>query len=110
MSSPALLELRGVSAGFEDGRQRAPILVDLSFTIGRSEIVGLVGESGSGKSMTARAVMSSLPAGIVLKGDVLLDGKNMGRLSAQELRATRARVLGVIFQDARLAVDPLWTI
>jgi oligopeptide/dipeptide ABC transporter ATP-binding protein len=72
--------------------------------------VGLVGESGSGKSMTARAVMSSLPAGIVQRGDVMLDGKNMGRLSAQELRATRARALGVIFQDARLAVDPLWTI
>jgi oligopeptide/dipeptide ABC transporter ATP-binding protein len=110
MDSQSLLELRAVSATVTDARRLVPILVGVSLTINRGEIVGLVGESGSGKSMTARTVMSSIPSAISVTGEVLLEGRDILGLPAAELRKVRARSLGVIFQDARLAVDPLWTI
>lgn len=108
MAEAPLLELRSVSAFAGGGR--IPLLAEVAFSIGRGEIVGLVGESGSGKSMTARCITRSLPAGISVRGEVMLNGRDLGRMSAGELREVRARSLGVIFQDARLAVDPLWTI
>jgi peptide/nickel transport system ATP-binding protein len=110
MSYQPLLELRAISAAVTGASTFVPILVDVSLTIDRGEIVGLVGESGSGKSMTARTIMSSIPSAISVTGEVLLEGRDISRLSMAELRKVRARSLGVIFQDARLAVDPLWTI
>src|SRR5262249_5495577 len=103
-----LLELRSVSASAGGGR--IALLRDLAFSIGRGEIVGLVGESGSGKSMTARCITRSLPEGITAGGAVLLNGQDLAHMGSRDLREVRARSLGVIFQDARLAVDPLWTV
>jgi peptide/nickel transport system ATP-binding protein len=101
-----LLELRSVSLAIG----AAPILVDVSFAIGRGEIVGLVGESGSGKTMTARAVINALPDNCARGGMVLFEGEAVGAMTAERLRAIRSRAWGVIFQDARRAVDPLFTI
>jgi ABC-type glutathione transport system ATPase component len=64
MSYQPLLELRAISAAVTGASTFVPILVDVSLTIDRGEIVGLVGESGSGKSMTARTIMSSIPSAI----------------------------------------------
>ena len=108
MAGQPLLEIRSLSASASGGR--IPLLLDVGFTIDRGKIVGLVGESGSGKSLTARCITRSIPEGIKTAGEVLLDGQDLARMPPDALRRARARSLGVIFQDARLAVDPLWTI
>jgi oligopeptide transport system ATP-binding protein len=108
LSRQPLLELRSLSAAAGGGR--IPLLFDVGFAIERGEIVGLVGESGSGKSLTARCITRSIPDGIQTRGEVRLDGQDLARMAPSALRQARARSLGVIFQDARLAVDPLWTI
>jgi oligopeptide/dipeptide ABC transporter ATP-binding protein len=108
LTLPPVLELRAISASASRGR--VPLLIDIAFSINRGEIVGLVGESGSGKSMTARCVTRSLPEGVSSKGEVRLNGEDLASMRPSQLRDVRARSLGVIFQDARLAVDPLWTI
>lgn len=109
MTGP-LLELRSVSTWVETEGSRKPILVDVGFQIGRGEIVGLVGESGSGKSMTARSIIRSLPSGGRSSGAILLDGEDLAAMPARSLREVRARKVGVIFQDPRSAVDPLWRV
>lgn len=106
----ALLELNSVSTWIEVDGSAKPILVDVSFEIGRGEIVGLVGESGSGKSMTARTIIRSLPDGGRSSGLILLDGEDLASMPPEALRKVRARKVGVIFQDPRSAVDPLWKI
>jgi len=106
----ALLALKAVSTWIEVDGGAKPILIDVSFEIGRGEIVGLVGESGSGKSMTARTIVRSLPEGGRSSGAILLDGEDLASMSVPALRQVRARKVGVIFQDPRSAVDPLWKI
>lgn len=105
-----VLDLRSVSTSISTRDGEVPLLVGLNFTIGRGEFVGLVGESGSGKSMTARTIISSLPPKSKIEGEILLSGENILQLSSKRLREIQARSLGVIFQDPRTAVDPLWTI
>jgi peptide/nickel transport system ATP-binding protein len=110
MTEAPLLELRSVSTTVIKGDMRVPVLLDSTFAIGRGEIVGLVGESGSGKSMTARTIIRSLPPGAASTGSVLLDGRDLLTMRSAELRETRSRSIGVIFQDPRSGVDPLWTV
>jgi oligopeptide/dipeptide ABC transporter ATP-binding protein len=106
-----LLQLRGVTTRLATRRAGlVPVLVDVNLEIPRGEFVGLVGESGSGKTMTARTILRALPPRAAVTGEVLFDGEDVLRLSGRRLRELRATRLGVIFQDPRSHVDPVWTI
>jgi len=92
-----------------DGEVRA--VRDVSFEVGRGEIVGLVGESGSGKSATALAMMGLLPRESTrVSGSALVAGVDMLALSPRQLARTRGRAMGMIFQEPMTALDPLFRI
>ncbi|HAE64166.1 MAG TPA: microcin ABC transporter ATP-binding protein, partial [Acinetobacter johnsonii] len=66
------------------------VLVDqLSFELRAGQTLALVGESGSGKSVSALALMGLLPKALQVQGSVLLDGKNLLKLSDEQLRSIR---------------------
>ena len=87
-----------------------PIVRGMSLTIGAGEVVGLVGESGSGKSITARSVIGLLPPGAVSTGSVRFLGQDTLSMSRRQLRGIRSDQIGMIFQDPRAHIDPLWKI
>jgi oligopeptide/dipeptide ABC transporter ATP-binding protein len=104
-----LLEIESLSVALPGEHGHQPILDDVGLAIGRGEVVGLVGESGSGKSMTARSVLRLLPPGARCTGTIRLDGIDVLSLGKKPLRRLRAERLGMIFQDPRAGIDPLWT-
>jgi oligopeptide/dipeptide ABC transporter ATP-binding protein len=104
-----LLALREVTTELRIGDRLVPIVDSVSFEVGRGEILGIVGESGSGKSMTARTIMRLLPPRARVRGEVVLGGTDLLRLSGSAMRQVRARRLAMIFQDPRAHIDPLWT-
>jgi peptide/nickel transport system ATP-binding protein len=87
-----------------------PILRDVSLTVGRGEVVGLVGESGSGKSLTALSVLGLLPDGARLRGQVLLDGRDLTALPERALCALRGAEIGLISQEPMTALNPVMSI
>jgi oligopeptide/dipeptide ABC transporter ATP-binding protein len=107
--SEPLLELRSVTTQVEIQGRYWPVVNDVSFSLDRSEVLGLVGESGSGKSMTARTILRLLPPRARSQGEVLLNGVDLLRLPPRALRAVRAKRIAMIFQDPRAHIDPLWT-
>jgi peptide/nickel transport system ATP-binding protein len=80
-------------------------LEDVSFRIGRGQVVALVGESGSGKSTTARLIARLMPAS---EGEIVFDGENVLARRRASL-AFRARVQ-MIFQDPFASLNPVHTI
>jgi peptide/nickel transport system ATP-binding protein len=79
---------------------------DVSFEIGRGEVLGLVGESGSGKTTVGRcAVGLQKPT----EGRIELFGHDMSALPARKMRPLRARI-GMIFQDPASSLDPRMTV
>jgi oligopeptide transport system ATP-binding protein len=78
----------------------------VSFDIAAGETLGLVGESGCGKSTTARSIAQlHRPTA----GEVLLEGRDLCALAAEDLLAAR-RDLQLIFQDPYASLNPRMTV
>ncbi|MFC8898125.1 dipeptide ABC transporter ATP-binding protein [Streptomyces cinereoruber] len=112
MTTPPLLDVRGLDVGFttSDG-QPLHAVRDVSFTLRRGETLAVVGESGSGKSTTALALLRMLPGtGRITGGSVLLDGEDLATATEDRLREVRGARIGMIFQDPMTALNPVLTI
>lgn len=87
------------------------VIRDVSFTLQPGEILGIVGESGSGKSTLLKAAMGLLgDRGMVTRGDIWYQGKDIPDLSEREMRHIRGSGIGMIFQDAGASLCPIRTI
>ncbi|MDP9762926.1 peptide/nickel transport system ATP-binding protein [Deinococcus enclensis] len=79
---------------------------DISFKVGRGEVVGLVGESGSGKTTAGRAILRLIePTG----GQVIFNGTDITKLSKAQMRDYR-REMQIIFQDPFASLNPRMTV
>ncbi len=81
---------------------------DVSFSVGRGQVMGLVGESGSGKSVTGFSIMRLVdPPGRITGGQVLFGGRDLATASEEELRAIRGNRIAMIFQDPMMTLNPV---
>ena len=81
---------------------------DVSFTVGRGEVLGLVGESGSGKSMTGYSLMGLIdPPGRIVGGSIVLDGVDLRALDPEAQRHMRGNRIAMIFQDPMMTLNPV---
>jgi len=82
-----------------------------AFSIYRGEITGLVGESGSGKSVTALSILQLVgPPGKIIGGEVLVGERNLLALGQAEMQNIRGREISMIFQEPRLALNPVFPV
>ncbi len=107
MSAVPLLSIRGLVATVpaDHGRARAVDGVDLD--LARGGALALVGESGSGKTLTALAIPRLAAPGVAYTGDVRFDGVDVLAAPERDLQRLRGRRIGVVFQDAGTALNPL---
>ncbi len=102
-----VLDVRGLQVRFPTRDGIVTALDGLSLQVLPGEIVGLVGESGCGKSTAALSFMRLLPKpGRVTAGEIVLDGRDILKLSDREMRGLRGPSVAMIFQDALTALDP----
>ena len=107
----SLLQVKNLVVEFPSRHGTLRALDDISFDIAPGEILGVVGESGAGKSLTGAAIIGLLePPGRVASGQIVLEGKRIDQLSADEMRHIRGRKIGAIFQDPLTSLNPLYTI
>ncbi|MEZ2126841.1 MULTISPECIES: dipeptide ABC transporter ATP-binding protein [unclassified Sinorhizobium] len=88
-------------------------LIDaVSLDLCESEILGLVGESGSGKSLFCRSLVRLLPSSLLAieSGSVLLEGRDLTKVSDAEMLKVRGGEIGMIFQNPTSHLDPLMRI
>lgn len=106
-----MLKVENLSTTFAVDNTTLKAVDGVSFEINDGEVVGLVGESGSGKSITALSLMGLLPEnGTIKTGSVQFKNKELTTLSQKELRTIRGSEIGLIFQNALSALNPVFTI
>jgi peptide/nickel transport system ATP-binding protein len=108
MSEEPVLSVENLRTHFFTRAGVVKAVDDVSFSIGRGEVLGLVGESGSGKSMTGYSLIGLIdPPGRVVDGRIVLDGMDLRALSADEMRQIRGNRIAMIFQDPMMTLNPV---
>ena len=107
-----LLSIENLHVHFVTSRGVVRAVEGVSYQVNKGEIVAVVGESGCGKSVTALAVMRLLsqPAGRVVGGRVMFEGRDLLTLSDEEMRAIRGRHISMIFQEPMTSLNPVLSI
>ena len=110
-TAETLLEVKDLSVTLftEDGA--LPAIQELSFIMRKGETLAVVGESGCGKSMTALSIMGLLPQppAKIVGGSINFEGKDLAKLSRDEMRAYRGNRIGMIFQEPMTSLNPVMT-
>jgi oligopeptide/dipeptide ABC transporter ATP-binding protein len=103
-----VLEVRDLCVAYgEPGGGVLHALSGVTFGVGAREILGVLGESGSGKSTLAASLLRLLPAnGRLTQGEILLEGADVVRMDAAELRRVRGGTVSMVFQEPALALHP----
>ncbi|MBL8326672.1 MAG: ABC transporter ATP-binding protein [Rubrivivax sp.] len=108
--SVPILQVQGLTIALPSGGDRTTAVRNVSFEVGRGEIVCLVGESGSGKSVIAQGVMGLLPKQLpVTAGRILLQSEDITHAPLARLRELRATRMSMIFQEPMTALNPVMT-
>jgi len=106
-----LLQLNNVKLDFHTYAGEVKALDGVTFTLRKGEAVGLVGESGCGKSVTALTIVGLLPENAtVTEGEIIFEGKNLLKVTHDEMRHIRARKIAMVFQDPTTFLNPVLTI
>lgn len=109
--SEQLLEVQNLRVALGKAEEALYPVDDVSFSLGRDEILAVVGESGSGKTMTSLAVMGLLPpTGMVASGSIRWKGEELVGLEAERFQQLRGSEISMIFQDPMTSLNPVMTI
>ena len=107
----ALLEVRDLRTSFFSLRGEVRAVDAVSFSVDAGRTLGLVGESGCGKTMTALSILRlTPPAGRVVSGEIVFDGRNLLTLSEPEMRRVRGNAIAMIFQEPMSSLNPVFTV
>ena len=107
--APPLLEVDGLHVHFVTSRGVVRAVEDISYKVGAGEVVAIVGESGCGKSVSALAVMRLVaqPAGRIVGGRILFEGRDLLTVSEDAMREVRGRDISMIFQEPMTSLNPV---
>ena len=112
----SLLAVQNLTIDFHSQRGHTRAVSDISFEVGRGEVVAIVGESGSGKSVTSLALLGLLakPAAHIESGAAQFESEKLGKvdllkLSEKELQQVRGNDISMIFQEPMTSLNPVLT-
>ncbi len=106
-----LLEVKDLEVKFALRFGELTAIDGVSFTLDKSERLGLVGESGAGKSVTGFAVINLISKpGYISGGSVKFNGEELTALSFEQMRNIRGNQISMIFQDPMMTLNPVLTV
>ena len=84
----------------------------VSFSLKKGSVFGLVGETGAGKTTIARTILRVLqePPAELRSGEVIMEGKELLKLTEDEMCEVRGKKITMIFQDPMTSLNPVMSV
>ena len=103
-----LLDIQNLNVSFFTYAGEVQAVRGVSYKLDRGEVLAVVGESGCGKSVMSQSIMGLLPpyTGKIKEGTILLNGRDVTKLSDKEMEKVRGYEVGMIFQDPMTTLNP----
>ncbi len=107
-----LLKVEGLETQFRTREGTVYAVNGVSFHLKEGETLGIVGESGSGKSVTVMSMLRLIPSppGKVAAGQALFRGKDLLKLTDEEIRHILGAQISMVFQDPMTSFNPVLTV
>lgn len=107
-----LLNVQGLETHFRTREGIVHAVNSVSFRVKEGETLGIVGESGCGKSVTVMSMLRLIPTppGKVVAGQAVYQGKDLLKMTDEEIRHIRGSQISMVFQDPMTSFNPVLTI
>ena len=107
-----LLEVRNLSVDFHTAAGTVSAVRNVSWHLDRGETLAILGESGSGKSVSASTIMNliDMPPGEITSGEILLEGRDLLKMTDEQRRELNGCRIAMIFQDPLSHLNPVYTV
>ena len=106
------LEIRNLRVRFDTDDARVYAVNGVNLKLNRSSTLGLVGETGAGKTTTVLSLMKliSCPPGVVEADAIMINGRDVMKMTDKELQEMRGDEIAMIFQDPMTSLNPVLTV
>ncbi len=102
------LRVNNLKISFRTSGGTVKAVRDISFDLEKGKTLAIVGESGSGKSVTSKAILGILAGNSIVEGgEILYDGKDLLKISEEEMCKIRGDRISMIFQDPLSSLNPI---
>jgi len=107
-----IVDIRDLHVNFSIYEGVLRVLNGVNFRVGRGEKIALIGEAGCGKTTTVKSIMRILPIppAEIVSGEVFVEGRDVLKMSTQELQNMRRKTVSMIFQDPTAALNPVFKV
>ncbi len=106
-----LLEVKGLKTHFFLSRGVVKAVNGIDLVLSEGETLAIVGESGCGKSVTAFSIMRLVsPPGQIVAGEIFFQGKDLLKLTEEEMRDIRGNRISMIFQEPMTSLNPVFRV
>ncbi len=103
-----VLEIENLSVQFRSSHGLVRAVENVGYSVHPGEMVAIVGESGSGKSVSALTIMRLLAqTAEITSGTIVFDGRDLLKLSDEEMRRIRGHHVSMIFQEPMTSLNPV---
>jgi len=108
----ALLEVKDLKTQFHTREGLVYAVNGISYQLDEGETLGIVGESGCGKSVGVLSLLRLIPEppGKIADGQALFQGRDLLKMSPEEIRHVRGAQIAMVFQDPMTSLNPVLTI
>lgn len=107
-TTTTLLAVNGLTVEYWVRERHIRAVDNVSFSLDKSETLGIVGESGSGKSTIALSLIRLVPhPGRIINGEITLEGQDLLKLKNEQIRNLRGKSISYVFQDPMTSLNPL---
>jgi oligopeptide/dipeptide ABC transporter ATP-binding protein len=107
-----LLEIGDLRTQFFTSAGTVKAVDGISYDVNEGETIAIVGESGCGKSISALSILRLIPdpPGRIVGGSIRYKGRDLLKLSDEEIRNVRGKDIAMVFQEPMTSLNPVLTI